>query len=275
MSESDTIHNTQGGPVTVHSLEKDFCALGLSAGMTVLVHSSLSALGWVSGGPVAVIQALENVLTSDGTLVMPTHSSDLSDPAGWQNPPVPDVWWNAIRETMPAFDPDLTPTRGMGAIPETFRKQPGVLRSHHPSDSFAAWGKQQTFITADHALANSLGESSPLARVYDVDGWVLLLGVGHGNNTSLHLAEYRADFPGKKQERRGAPMMENEVRRWVTYDDIDLNDGDFPQIGAAYAASGPAAAELRQGRAGNGDALLIRQRPLVDFAVSWMETHRV
>ena len=65
---------------------------------------------------------------------MPMHSSDLSDPADWHNPPVPDLWWEVIRDTMPAFDPDLTPTCGMGIIPDTFPKQQGVLRSFHPQD---------------------------------------------------------------------------------------------------------------------------------------------
>jgi len=195
MSEIDAIKLDGDQPVTVSSLVTDLFALGLKPGMTVIVHSSLSSLGWVCGGAVAVIQALESVLGPAGTLVMPTHSGDLSDPAEWQHPSVPQVWWESIRQTMPAFDPDLTPTRGMGAIPECFRTQPGVRRSLHPQVSFAAWGRQAQAITANHPLDFSLGDGSPLARLYDLDGWVLLLGVGHDNNTSLHLAEYRATYP--------------------------------------------------------------------------------
>src|SRR6185503_14884857 len=125
MSEESVIQGSSAAPVTIPSLQADFTALGVTRGMTLLLHSSLSALGWVCGGPVAVILALEELLGADGTLVMPTHSSGLSDPGLWQHPPVPDSWWQIIRETMPAYDPDLTPTRQMGAIPETFRKQPG------------------------------------------------------------------------------------------------------------------------------------------------------
>jgi aminoglycoside 3-N-acetyltransferase len=90
-------------PVTVHSLEQDLRALGVKPGMVLLVHSSLSSLGWVCGGAVAVIEALESVLTSEGTLIMPTHSGELSEPSYWQHPPVPEAWWQTIRDTMPAF----------------------------------------------------------------------------------------------------------------------------------------------------------------------------
>ena len=58
---------------------------------------------------------------------MPTHTGDNSEPSNWENPPVPESWWDVIRAEMPVFDPKLTPTRGMGIIPETFRKFPGWL----------------------------------------------------------------------------------------------------------------------------------------------------
>ena len=269
MSERDTI-DPANDPVTVHSLVADLRTLGLGPGMTVLVHSSLSRIGWVSGGPVAVVLALMRVIVPEGTLVMPTHSNDLSDPAEWVNPPVPEAWWQTIRDTMPAYDPDLTPTRGMGAIPETFRRQRDVTRSAHPAMSFAAWGAHAEQVTADHALENGLGERSPLARIYDLDGWVLLLGVGHGSNTSLHLAEYRADWPAKQTVMLGAPILHEGERQWVTYADINIDAGDFETIGAAFEV------EYRppRGRVGAAEAVLMRQRPLVDFAVAWMAAHR-
>lgn len=254
-------------PNTVDTLVTDFSNLGITAGETLLVHSSLSALGWVCGGAVAVVQALMRVLTDQGTLVMPTHSGDLTDPCRWHVPPVPESWWQPIRDTMPAFHPAYTPSRGMGKIPEVFRTMPGVLRSNHPILSFAAWGRQAEFITANHRLEHSLGDGSPLARVYDLDGRVLLLGVGFGNNTSFHLSEDRAGT--SKTQREGSPITVNGQRIWQEYEDVDWNEDPFVQIGADYEAGGA----VITGKVGAGEARLFRQRPAVDFAVDWLKNH--
>jgi aminoglycoside 3-N-acetyltransferase len=269
MTEFDTIQKVSA-PATTTSLAADFTRLGIKSGMTLLVHSSLSSLGWVCGGAVAVILALEKVLGETGTLVMPTHGGG-SDPASWQKPPVPESWWETIRETMPAFDPDLTPAQNMGIIPETFRKQPGMLRSAHPQVSFAARGRKAEKIIKDHGLAFSLGETSPLARIYELEGWVLLLGVGHDRNTSLHLAEYRAQLSGKKTEQCRTPMLVEGRRAWVEFEDLFLNETDFPQLGEAF---GRETRLSRRAQIGRAAAQLMPQKPLVDYAVVWMEKNR-
>jgi len=270
MAERDVIRRT-GRPITVESLVDDLRTLGVEAGSTLLVHSSLSRLGWVCGGAVAVILALEEALGPSGTLVMPAMSGDLTDPKDWQHPPVPEAWKDTIRASMPAYDRRLTPTRGMGVIAETFRTRSGVVRSDHPHVSFSARGPQAERITANHRLDFGLGEGSPLARIYELDGHVLLLGVGHGNNTSIHLAEYRAEYPGKREVQNGAPMLVNGHRQWVSVRDIDIDEDDFPQIGEAFERD---TNEVHRGSVGEGCGLLMRQRPLVDFAAENMMRHR-
>lgn len=269
LSEYQLIQQT-AFPNTIPSLVQDFAVLGLQAGDTVIVHSSLRQVGWTVGGPVAVIKALMQVLTPLGTLVMPTHTSANSDPANWQNPPVPPAWWQVIRDHMPAFNPDLTPTAGMGVTPELFRCWPDVRRSNHPQTSFAAWGRHADFITANHQLEEGLGEGSPLARIYDVDGKVLLLGVTHDSNTSLHLAEYRAVYPSKAPEACSGAVWVNGERQWLTWNDLTISTEDFEQIGAAYESH----INYTPGKVGAATTRLFSQRSLVDFATDWMSHHR-
>ncbi|WP_293914483.1 AAC(3) family N-acetyltransferase [Deinococcus sp.] len=262
MTEHSTIERTEQ-PGTRASLSADLTRLGLPRGATVLVHSSLSALGWVAGGPVAVVQALLDVIGPDGTLVMPSFSGDLSEPSIWQHPPVPEHWWPVIRAQTPAFDPLTTPTRMMGHVAETFRTWPGTRRSAHPQSSVAALGPQAEFITAQHPLADSMGEGSPFARLYDLNAWVLLLGTER--NSSLHLAEHRSGLRG--QVRQGAPVMVNGERIWAEFGDLEYDDDSFPAVKAAFEASGA----VRVGQVGAGTARLMHQRELVDFAVAYWE----
>jgi len=253
-------------PHTRESLAADLRTLGLKPGMIVIVHTAMSKLGWVCGGPVAVIQALMDAVTEAGTLVMPAHSGDNSDPAQWEKPPVPADWIPRIRAHMPAYHPAWTPTRGIGRLPELFRTLPGVLRSSHPQVSFSAWGGYAKDVTDRHSLAYSLGEGSPLARLYDMDARVLLLGADYGSNTSMHLSEYRAGKAAPK--RQGSSISIDGEARWVEFDDIDFDDGPFPMIGEAYERQGGA---VLTGRVGNAACRLMPQRDIVDFTVRWIQ----
>jgi aminoglycoside 3-N-acetyltransferase len=214
--------------------------------------------------------ALRQVLGTRGTLVVPAQTGANSEPAGWKNPPVPDAWWAVIRSSMPAFDPHLTPTRGMGAIADCVLRHPETRRSAHPQVSFAALGHHAAEIVAGHTLDELFGITSPLGRLYDLEGSVLLLGVGHDSNTSLHLAEYLATWPSKHRRVDGAAMVVDGQRQWVEFTDLDIDEGDFPAVGAAYEATG----STRRRRVGHSMGVLMAQRPLVDFAIRWMNEHR-
>jgi aminoglycoside 3-N-acetyltransferase len=269
-SEADAVDRAGAWPVTVDGLAADLEALGVRRGSVVLAHSSLSALGWVAGGAAAVVDALLRTLGPEGTLVVPTQTGDLSDPAAWQRPPVPEAWWPVIRASLPAYRPDATLPRSMGAIPLAVLLRTGVVRSAHPQVSFAALGPLGTTVVAGQLLEDGLGESSPLGRIHDLDGDVLLLGVGHDVNTSLHLAEHRAAWPSKARESQGAPVLVDGERRWATWDGLGYDADDFAAIGEDLVAAGL----VRTGPVGSGTGQLMRQRPVVERAAAWISANR-
>lgn len=272
MPEKDTIDYAAPAPLTEDTILGDLRALGIESGDAIIVHSSLSSLGWVSGGAGALIMALERAVTPRGTLVMPAHSGDLSDPAQWENPPVPEAWWRAIRESMPAYDRQRTPTRAMGCVPELFRTWPGVLRSGHPELSFSAWGAKKRRVVRDprpgQASATRWATEAPWARSTNWAGrsssWALATRTAPAS-TSRNTAR-----AGQGRERRGAPVMRRGARAWVEFEDIEYDTEDFPAIGRAFEASLGA----RVGKVGAAEARLADVRELVDFAARWMEENR-
>ena len=271
-SELRVLSATDGRlPVTRASLCEDLEGLGVCVGMLLNVHTAMSQIGWVAGGAQAVIDALLEVLGSTGTLMMPAHTGHLSDPGNWQAPPVPASWWPIIRARMTEFDPDRTPTRGMGTVAESFRSYPYVLRSAHPQVSFTARGDLAYEMTREHPLECMFGERSPMGRLYLEQGHVLLIGVDHGNNSVIHLAEDRADFSGKKHHQEGAPILVDGTRRWEKFRPLQVDEEDFAELGEAF---GRETDQEVRGSLGWGTARLMPARAIVDFATPWLESHR-
>jgi len=266
MDEGEVVNNTDE-PRTVRSLKKDLKEAGIEEDETLFVHSSLSSLGWVCGGAQAVIEALLDVV-SEGTLVLPTFSGGLSEPSRWEHPPVPESWWETIKEEMPAFDPEITPTGSVGTIPEIFRNWPGVTRSSHPTVSFAALGRDAEIITKDHPYDYPLGEDSPLARLYDLDADILLLGVSYDRNTSFHLGEYRA--PRCEEVVQGAPIMEEGERVWKEYKDIKFKDDKFEEIGKEFEE----VEDVKIFKVGSAESRYFSLRDAVDFSERWFSKFR-
>lgn len=258
-------------PVTKADVVAALREARVRAGSVVIVHSSLSRLGWVVGGGQAVVEALIEVVGAAGTIVMPSLSSDWSEPSRWVMPPVPEAWWQTIRDTMPAYDPALTPMLFMGEVAECFQRHPQTVRSAHPADSFMANGPLAQEVLHPHAPSSAFGDRSPLARLYGLDAQIALLGVGHDNNTSLHLAESRTEWARQHVITCGAAMMVGDARQWVTYDDVDYDPDDFAALGQAFAdATG---GETRVAL-GVGEVVTCNVREIVDFGVAWLNARR-
>ena len=161
----------------VHRITQDLRALGVREGGVLLVHSSLSALGYVEGGPETVIQGLLGALGPDGTLLMPA------------------LTYERVTPENPVFDARHTPSN-VGAIPEYFRLRPGTRRSVHPTHSVCAVGPRAGALLDDHPLDDTpCGPHSPFRKLRDVSGQLLMLGCGLHPNTSMHAIEELVEPP--------------------------------------------------------------------------------
>lgn len=243
---------------------------GVSKGQTIMVHTSLSSLGFVCGGAQIIIEALLESVGADGTIMMPTQSWKNLDPTAGVHWEEPEEWWQIIRDNWPAYNKDITPTNTMGAVAEMFRKWPKTLRSDHPARSVAANGKYAQYLTTEHDLSNIFGEGSPIGKLYELDGYVLLIGVGYDKNTSLHLADARAEYPGKHDSMEYSAIMENGERVWKGYSTLYVDGEDFNEIGNAFEKE----CSVQKVSLGNGTITFMRQRELVDFAVKWIGHNR-
>ena len=170
-----------------------FGKLGVSSGTHVMVHSSMKSLGYVVNGALDVIDSLIELVGKKGTILMPSHSGQLTDPMNWKVGNFSESEKDIIRQSMQPFDPKLTQIRNRGEIPRVFLTYPKVHRSFHPISSVAAKGKLARYLTSIHDLNESEGENSPVGRLYDLDGHILLIGVDLSSCSAIHLAEYKAD----------------------------------------------------------------------------------
>jgi aminoglycoside 3-N-acetyltransferase len=245
--------------------------LGVQRGGILLVHASMRSAG---GDAEAMADALRRALGPEGTLVVPAFTPENSDTSRSYADRVRGLSAQAcaaVRAAMPPFDPATSPARAMGALAETVRLTPGALRSGHPQTSFAAVGPAAEKLLAGHRQDCHLGEDSPLARLYEADAQVLLLGTGFESCTAFHLAEYRLPSPARRLY-RCVVALEGR-RRWWEYEDIELDDSDFGTLGDDFVRRISAEA-VRTGWVGSARSHLFRFRTAVDFAMEWLKDHR-
>jgi len=128
-----------------------------------------------------------------GTIMMPAHTGQLTNPAGWERPAIPEELVEVVRNSMSLFDKKTTLVRGRGAIAEAFLSYPGVKRSEHPLNSVSAIGKKAGFYTSSHNFDEPEGMDSPIGKLYENNGAIIGIGVSVDKFTAIHLAEYIAD----------------------------------------------------------------------------------
>ena len=125
-------------------------------------------------------------------------------------------------------------------------------------------------LIANHDLSNIFGEGSPIGKLYELDGKVLLIGVGYDKNTSLHLADVRADYPGKHNCIEHSAILEDGKRVWKEYETLFVDGEDFEHIGDFFEQANT----VNKTMIGNAEIRLMNQRSIVDFAVDWIQKYR-
>ncbi|GAA3604503.1 AAC(3) family N-acetyltransferase [Kineosporia mesophila] len=238
------------GPFGVFDLVAHLREIGVLEGDRLVLHVSLRSLGWVSGGPVALLQALLQAVGEEGTLIVPTFTTYLNDPQTWLARPVPEDWIPSVRDTLPGFDPDLHAAQpGLGRFPELLRTHPRARRSRHPVYSMAAVGAGAAELMDDAPLDWALGEHGPLGRTARAGAKILAIGLPWWSRcTWFHLSEHRAPYPGRLMYE--IPMCTQEG--WVTTRQIVFHDGDFEALGRAGES-----AVLSQGYIGAASSTLV------------------
>ncbi len=229
-------------------------ALGLSPGAIVLAHSSLRSLGWVAGGADTVVNALREALSPGGTVLVPTLTGTARD-----SPKYP-----------PVFDAGTSPS-WTGRIPETVRRRPEARRSRHPTHSVAGLGPATERLIAGHEYcATPCAAESPYGRLASMGGFILLLGVTHASNTSLHMVEEVAGVPYHMQRRRARARVRRDDGTWedvMTALHLWRWERNFPRVEPLLREAGA----QRSGVVGAAVAHLIEARTMRDLLVPLLQ----
>ena len=207
--------------------------LGIAPGDSLLTHSSYKSIGGVAGGPETVARALIDIVGSEGGSFVPTFNYG-------------ELPWQ-IDQT-----PALT-----GIIPETFRKVPGVLRSNHPTHSVAGIGPAAVAILADHEKVDPFSPNSPIFRLWQSNAWVLLMGVDHTANSTIHVAEELLQLPYIRRTRT-TKVLTGQGEKTITLRRPPCSNG-FNVVDVPLRHRN----QIREGKLGNARLLLMRSRDLV------------
>jgi aminoglycoside 3-N-acetyltransferase len=247
-------------------------AIGLAAGDAVMVHAGLRAVGPILGGPDTLIGAILEVLGPAGTLLAYTDWNgdfhDLLDDEGR----VP----HEIRDDIAPFDPTASRAiRDNGTFAEFVRTFSGAVRSENPGASCAAVGGSAQWFVSDHALDYGYGERSPLAKLVEARGKVLMIGAPLDTLTLLHHAEHLANIPDKRVIRYETPLLWNGQKVWRMFEEFDtghpvvagLADDYFREIVASFLQQGHG----KHGTIGAAPSILLPAPEIVRFAVEWLE----
>lgn len=230
---------------------------------TCIVHTSLSAFGYIPGGEYEIVKMLKE-LVAQGNIVMAAQTNDLSDPSEWGEPPATVAAQKKIRVTILPFNVEKTPIHMIGRTPEYFRTSGGVKRSNHPLYSMCAWGKDAEAICNINSYDMPFGADGPLGKAYDLDAKVVMLGTDYESCTALHLADSTINRP--LLEERAPIADEHGQAKWISFRNVDELDkyDDFNEFGDYFESK--FASAVHKVKIYNGYIRVIPMKKLVDAA---------
>ncbi|MBI5545825.1 MAG: AAC(3) family N-acetyltransferase [Deltaproteobacteria bacterium] len=250
--------------LTRATLADELRRLGVPERGLLLVHSSFRALGPVDGGPEAVVGALLDAMGPAGTVMAPTFTTNLIDPYTWPVPPEERERARILAD-IPYFDPTTSRPHKMGIIAEALWRTPGTLRSAHPVTSWAARGTLAEALLKDQPLDDPEGRDGPVGRAWQRDAWVLLLGVEHDADTTVHLAESLLEMPHLEILPDRYPSRDARgARVWLPVRKTTKCSDGFLGLGPHLDTAGV----VRRGPTGACQSQLVRSRDVVRVAAN-------
>jgi|SRR5579864_9175127 len=259
------------------SLANDLCTLGLKPGDIVMVHASVRAVGKVFGGPDEIHLAITDAIGPNGTMMMVIGCPDGFDEVGRGRLTREEE--DELLANMPPFDPATTrAARDIGTLAEFFRSFPGAVCSQSIV-RFCARGRRATWLMKDQPWNYAFGNGSPLEKLVEAGGKLLLLGCDHDTVTLMHHVEHVTDFPGKRIVRVRVPVLKNGRREWVDYEEFDSSDDGvhahwprrfFAIITDAFIDEFVGTEMCRAGKVGDAKTALIDAGALVRYAAPLM-----
>jgi aminoglycoside 3-N-acetyltransferase len=245
--------------------------IGLSRGDTIMVHASMRAVGEILGGPDVLIAALLETLGGEGTtMVYVGCQSPFDDVGRGVYTPEEEAF---ILEHCPPFEPDKArASRDFGAFAEFFRTTPGVICSQNPGCRMAAIGAKAEWMLNNHLLNYGLGTGSPLERLCDVGGKVVLIGSDLDAVTLLHYAEAIAPISEKKIVRIRVPLLRSSEKQWLDVEEYNSSTGicDWPDRFFAEIVERYLKLHGATSRIGQATTYVLDAKELVEFAVPVM-----
>ena len=250
--------------VTLTECVTRFIEAGIASGDTLMVHASLKAVGWISGGANTVVDALLQTIGPSGTLIVPAQYTANLEPGLLDQPVDPQVA-KALRESQPPFRGKATHLSTMGALTTTVLLDERSKVSDHPTMALAALGKHAKWITSEHPISPAFGAQSPYAKAVELNAKVLLIGVDASCLSVMHTAQVQTNSLPWCIHTMSIGTPEAPTRTQVL--DYAYTSADFIAIANAYAKDNV----VQTSRLGNAAAVCYETKTLIPFAKAWME----